>query len=342
MSPGTSRPATIDDVAAAAGVSVATVSRAMRNLPNVAPGTAERVREVARELHYRPTPFAAGLAAGRTHTVAIAVPMLASWYFAQVLAGAESRLTAAGYDLLVLSLDDEETRRRVLQGPLIKRADGLILLDVMLPDEEVEGLADGPLAVVTLGFEAGGFPAVLIDDIEVARLAVSHLVERGHRDIAVIGGAIENPHHFAVPQARREGYIRGLVDAGITPRPEFERSGGFTIEGGAQAMAELLTLDESPTAVFAMSDEMAAGAMRTLTERGLAVPDDMSIVGVDDHEFASVLGLTTVRQPVREHGTTAVDLLLALLDDPAHPPPSRQLPVELIVRRTVAAPAPRH
>ncbi len=341
MSPASSRPATIDDVAAAAGVSVATVSRAMRNLPNVAPSTAERVRQAAQELHYRPTPFASGLAAGRTHTVAIAVPMLASWYFAQVLAGAESALTSAGYDLLVVSLDDEDTRRRVLQGPLIKRADGVILLDVMLPDDEISGLTDGPLAVVTLGFEVGGFPAVLVDDIEVARLAVSHLLDHGHRDIAVIGGEIENPHHFAVPMARRDGYLRCLTDAGITPRREYERAGGFTIEGGAAAMAELLALDEPPTAVFAMSDEMAAGAMRTLAERGLDVPGDISIVGVDDHEFASVLGLTTVRQPVRDHGTAAVDLLLALLADPAHPPSSRQLPVELVVRRTVTAPSPR-
>ena len=124
---------TIDDVAAAAGVSVATVSRALRGLPNVAPATAERVRTVANELRYRPAPFAAGLAAGRTSTAAMAVPLLDSWYFAQVMAGAEAALSIAGYDLLLVAIDSEPTRHRVGRGPRVKRADGPILAAAWAP-----------------------------------------------------------------------------------------------------------------------------------------------------------------------------------------------------------------
>lgn len=327
------RSATIDDVAALAGVSVATVSRALRGLPNVAPSTAAKVREASDQLRYRPAPFAAGLAAGRTSTIAMGVPNLNSWYFAQVMAGAEAIFAAASYDLLVFALGSEGSRDRVLSGPLVKRADGMILVDLEVAAEEAPV---GRMPVVTIGFELAERSSVRIDDVAVGRLATQHVVDLGHTDIAVLTGHHDDPFGFSVPRLRLIGYDEVLEAAGIAPRPEFQAVGGFSIEGGAEAMASLLQLDHPPTAVFAMSDEMAYGAIRTIWESGRRVPEDISVIGVDDHEFSSVLGLTTIAQPVAEHGATAARLLLQLVDDPSTVAQHVHPPVELMERTSTS------
>jgi len=307
---------TIEDVATAAGVSVATVSRALRNLPNVAPSTRARVQEVAEELKYRADPVASALAAGRTQTVAMAVPVLDSWYFSQVMAGAEAVLTQAGYDLLLVTVDDDERRQRILGGPLVKRADGLILVDLRVPPSEAAVLAATGLSLVSVGMEVEGTSSVMVDDFEIARSAVNHLLDLGHRRIALVQGLAEDPLQFIVPAQRRLGYEAALAAAGIEIPAGFEVVGNFSVEGGQEAMSHLLDLDDPPTAVFAMSDEMAFGALRELWDRGLRAAHDVSIVGVDDHEFSKVIGLTTVQQQVAEHGARAARMLLDRLADP--------------------------
>ena len=329
---------TIEDVAAAAGVSVATVSRALRGLPNVAPSTRELVERAAVELQYRPDPSASRLAAGRTMTVAMAVPVVDSWYFSRVMAGAEAVLADAGYDLLVFSVGGDSARRRVLTGPLVKRADGLIVVDIHVPAAELEELAESGVRVASIGVETDHAHCVLVDDHRVGVMAVRHLVELGHERVGLIGGLIDDPMRFPVPVERRRGYRTALADAGRPHRPEYEVSGNFSVEGGAEAMDRLLALPDPPTGIFAMSDEMAFGALRAIWAAGGRVPDDFSIVAVDDHEFSTVVGLTTIRQQVAEHGAVAARLILEQLRVDEESFTRHEIDVDLIERTSTSAP----
>lgn len=343
--------ATIEDVATLAGVSVATVSRAIRGLPNVAETTRNRVAEAAKSLNYRADPNASRLAAGRTMTIGMAVPILGQWYFAHVVAGAASALGVAGYDLLLMGAQSGDARRRFVQDWALirKRVDGLILVDLHLDSDEVEALQNARAIVSTVGDRYPQFSSVTIDNRAAARNAVRHLVRLGHRRIGFIG---TQPVHgrsfeleFSVPVERRSGYRDALDEAGISLDPSYEVSGDFAvedgvggmIEGGAAGMRRLLALREPPTAIFAMSDETAFGALRSVRQAGLRIPEDISIVGFDDHEVSAVLGLTTVRQPVVRSGVLAAQYLLESLS--GGPGPQHAIEdVELIVRTTTAPP----
>ena len=298
---------TIEDVAAAAGVSVATVSRALRGLPNVAPATRERVAQIAEQLNYRPDPAASRLAAGRTRTVAIAVPNLSGWYFSQVVGGAEAVLSEAGYDLLVMGVSGPEARSRFVHDAveMHRRVDGLIVVDIRIAAEEARRLADAEVNVVSVGFECEGISSILLDDVGVGERATTHLLELGHERIGLMEGLPDDPLRFAVPSRRREGFETALAERGLAASPELIVSGNFSVEGGAEAMTELLKLADPPTAVFAMSDEMAMGAMKTAREAGIDVPAELSVIGVDDHELSAVMDLTTIRQDVAGHGARA-------------------------------------
>jgi len=198
-----------------------------------------------------------------------------------------------------------------------------------------------PLAFI--GAVVPGSSSVMIDDIGGARAATSHLINLGHRRIGMIGARADEPTHFTAPDARREGYRQALREAGIEPDPRLEAEGGYTIEGGEAAMAELLGVAEPPTAVFAQSDEMAFGAMRTLRRVGLSVPGDLSLVGFDDHEMARVFDLTTIAQPVSQQGQLAAARLLELLApgrEPAGGGPAlaegEDVPTRLVIRGSTA------
>lgn len=344
--PDRTRP-TIEDVALAAGVSVATVSRALRGLPNVAPSTRDRVSRIARELDYRPDPAASRLATGRSRVIGLVVPLLNSWYFAQVASGAEAVCTEQGYDVMVLGTPDTRSRRALFDqaGTLHRRVDGLILVDVPLTDDDADELVARGLAVVTIGHDTDRFPSLGIDDTTVAELAVDHLVGLGHRRIALLGGQPDDPLGFEVPHHRRDGYANALRRAGIDPDPALRVSGNFSVLGGRDATQVLLALPDPPTAIFAMSDEMAFGALLAARHAGFSVPRDLSVVGVDDHDVSVVVGLTTVRQQIADHGATAARLVIDQLlrgrvgGDAELVSHRIERPVELVIRDTTG-PAP--
>ena len=304
----------------------------------MAPSTRQRVQEAADRLHYQPDPSAARLASGRSHTVAMAVPNLGSWYFGQVMASVESVLAEARYDLLVVAVDSDAARRRLTRGPLIKRADGLIVVDLALSADEIGGLLAAGVRVVSVGSAPAGASSVKVDDVRVAELAVDHLLRLGHTRIGLLAGINDDPLHFEVPIDRRRGYRNALTRAGVVPDERLERVGSFTVDGGFEAMRSLLDVDEPPTAVFAMGDEMAFGALRAIWATGARVPEEVSVVGVDDHDLSTVVGLTTVRQNVSEHGSVAARLLLDRLSDRPAEATSYQVPIALIERRTTAPP----
>ena len=183
---------------------------------------------------------------------------------------------------------------------------------------------------MSVGDSYDNLPSVTVDNRRAAAIAVRHLVSLGHRDIALIG---EDDHqrHFSVPQFRRCGWLDALTEAGIAPHPELEVPGNFTVAGGYCAMTQLLACTPPPTAVFAMSDEMAMGAIKAVRDHGLDVPGDVSVVGFDDHDLAHIMDLTTVRQPVIDSGARAATLLIEAIG--GHPGAPHDIrPTELIVR----------
>ena len=335
------RRATIEDVASAAGVSVATVSRALRNLPNVAPSTRERVAEVATSLNYQPDPAASRLAAGRTGTITVLVPHLSSWYFSHVIAGAEAVSAEAGYDFLVIGVGTSAECSRLLDERyhLERRTDGVVLVNMPATDDEAESLRSRGVALATVGSYTKGYPSVRVDDFAVGVIAAHHLVELGHHRVGLITGQGDDPMNFEVPQLRHAGFVQGLDDLQHQLDPDLVASGDFGIDGGLEAMALLMEQPDPPTAVFAMSDEMAFGALMELERRELRPGIDISLIGVDDHEFARVVALTTISQQVASQGALAARALVASMtgaSTPTEPVPS---PVQLIVRGTTG-PAP--
>ena len=308
------RHASLEDVAADVGVSSATVSRALRGFPNVAPSTRERVEAAARRLNYRVDPAASRLARGRSSTVAMVVAVLDSWYFSSVMAGAEAVLAENGYELAMFVIGDEAGRERLLSSSMLRGADGVILVDVALDSAGLVALVEQSGPTVTVGLEFDNVPSVVVDDRRIGHMATTHLLTLGHTAIGLLGGTSTNPLGFAVPDLRREGYLRAMQEASVEPRPEFEASGNFSVRGGYEAMSHLLVLDDRPTAVFAMSDEMAFGAIKAVREHGLRIPEDVSIVGVDDHPLAWVEDLTTVQQEVNQHGAMAAQMVLGHIE----------------------------
>lgn len=331
---------TIEEVAAQAGVSVATVSRALRGLPNVSPATRDRVVATASELNYRPDPNAARLAAGHTKTIAVGVVAIPIWYTGQVVSGIEAVLTSRGYDLTLLLIADSDVRRRSfgdVGGGVSKRADGAIIVDLLPTEDERETLSRHDLRWVMVGADCPEIDSVVIDNRKGAEAATRHLLDLGHRRIGLIAGG---PPEFpaASPALRRAGYEDALRAAGIEPDPRCVEVGDFSTLGGYEAMQSLLDAREPPTAVFAMSDEMAMGAIRACSDAGLDVPGHISVVGFDDIDTAFAFGLTTVRQDPAELGAVAARSMVERLEGFDGPARRIVVPTSLTVRSSTAAP----
>ena len=328
----------IEDVAIRAGVSTATVSRALRGLPNVSASTRERVLAAALELDYVVSASASSLASGRTSTVAAVTPYIARWFFGQVLCGAESVLREAGFDLLVHAVGTSERRDRFFaELPLRRRVDALMILTLPLDATEVAALSALRMPVAAVGLAVPGFPSVHIDDQRGAMSAVNHLVGLGHRRIAMISGGGSEPAHFTAADDRRAGYIAALTAAGIPIEGGYDVDGGYTVRGGEAAMAVLLSRPILPTAVFAQSDEMAMGALQAIRKAGLRCPQNISVVGFDDHEVAELFDLTTVAQPVREQGAMVARHLVAALRGVVLPT-STTVATRLVIRGSTCPP----
>ncbi|MEO6653792.1 MAG: LacI family DNA-binding transcriptional regulator [Ilumatobacteraceae bacterium] len=330
---------TIEDVAAAAGVSVATVSRALRGLPNVAESTRKRVRTAAEALEYRADPAASRLATGRSRSIAVVVQLLNGWYSSHVVAGVEAVCADKGYDTVVVGVGPGSRDRHVFGGgsTIHRRVDGLIFVDVIVSDDELAALAEQSMVVVSVGHELPSVPSVGIDDVEVGRLAAQHLLDLGHRRIGLINGPATVP--FRVPHQRQLGFEGAMRDAGHEPDPSLYVAGDFTIQDGADALRTLLAHDDPPTAIFSFADEMAFGVILAARELGISIPDDLSLIGVDDHDVAGVVGLTTVHQDVDDHGARAARLVIDELEGTPSSVTTGAGPVRIVVRRTTGPPA---
>lgn len=305
----------MSDVSRRAGVGMATVSRAINGHPGVSEKTRRRVLEVAEELGYVPSPEASKLARGSTRRIAILAPHLSRWFFATMLGAVEPVIRHAGYDTLVYQVPDARARHDFFEHlPARRKVDGVIVIGLPVTDAERRRLDLLGVQIVAAGGQTADFPFVRIDDANAARQAVNHLISLGHTRIGMIEAVDPDSPEWPEHLGRSDGYREAISAAGIPPRPDLTVRVPWGGEDGARAMATLLSLPEPPTAVYAHSDEVAFGAMRTIRRAGLSIPDDISIIGIDDHPTAALVELTTVRQPVPEQGEAAANLLLDLLN----------------------------
>lgn len=329
---------TIRDVAAAAGVSTATVSRALRGLPNVDQVTRERVKEVAAGLDYVISPSASRLASGRTGSIAVITPYIARWFFSEVIASVESVMQQAGMDLLLMNVGDYQNgHARIPPTPrLRRRVDGILIVSLPPQDPDLEPILSLGMPTAMIGGIAPNVECIVIDDVAAARKATEYLVSLGHERIALMAGG-PSEARFTAESQRERGFHLVMTQNSLAEDPMLEVFGRFTMEGGESAMDALLNQLNPPTAVFAMSDEMAFGAIRSIRKHGLEPGRDVSIVGIDDHPMSSYLGLTTVSQPVSELGIKAGEQLLAQIvgiDPPGGNGRVSELPTELIIRNS--------
>lgn len=329
----------IHDVARYSGVSTATVSRALRGLPNVSPRTRQLVQAAAAELGYVASPSAAGLSSGRHRAVAVVLPSVGPWFYSEVVEGADAVLRAEGYDQFLVDLAGTvDGRERMFSNSLLrKRADAVIALGIDFAPDERRELRTLALPAVVVGAPVAGVRSVGVDDAEAARLALEHLLGLGHRRIAHLGGENEYGMDHTVALGRRGAWRDALATRGIRAPRGWFRSGGFRMPEAKEAALDLLRGPDRPSAVFAGSDEMAFGVLLAARDLGLDVPRDLSVVGIDDHGWSASFGLTTVRQEPRAQGGEAARIVL----DELAGVPVRGLVhrsrCELVVRRTTAA-----
>ncbi len=334
----------IEDVAEQAQVSTATVSRALRGLPRVSPATRARVLAVAQELGYVASPSASRLASGRTRTVGLLVPSVDRWYFGRAIEGVDQILRDSGYNLLLYSLggDFAQKRKRSFTEAMVrKHIDALLVLTLQLSEEELGQLQHTGIPLLSVGGPVQGCAGVFIDDQAAAQTVSDYLIKLGHRKIGHLHGGLNDERTFRVPNLRNSAFKAAMARAGVELRPEWQASGDFTVSGGARAAAQIFDHPgELPTAIFCYSDEMALGAMYEAQRRGIRIPEELSIVGIDNHDFSGPAGLTTVAQNPREQGRVAAAMVLAELDGVSGSLQGRIMPFEL-VERTSAAPPQR-
>ncbi|MFJ4210070.1 LacI family DNA-binding transcriptional regulator [Paenarthrobacter sp. NPDC089675] len=326
---------TIQDVALLSGLSICTVSRALRNLPNVSEKAQRQVAEAASKLGYKASAAASRLAGGNTRSVAIIAPTATTWFFAQAVEAAEEVFVDSGYDTVLVSLRNKKSVKEQVFGDLerlAQRVDGVLLLNVDLDPAEVGSLEASGLAVASVGMRNVPWDNVGIDDEHAAWRATSHLLELGHWNLAALTST--EPVPADIP--RYQGFCRALDDHHLTVHPDLAVACDPTIDDGRRAMTELIARGGKPTALFAHCDEAAFGALMALREHGLSAPKHMSVIGIDDHPMSWFLGLSTVAQPVADQGAFAANLLCERLLNTETPnrPSNHLLDTKLIERKT--------
>ncbi|MEO5825920.1 MAG: LacI family DNA-binding transcriptional regulator [Gemmatimonadales bacterium] len=325
-------------MARAAGVSVATVSRAVNDSSLVTDATRQHVAAIARRLGYMPHGGARSLATRRTHTIGVLLPDLYGEFFSEVIRGIDLTVRPAGYHCLVSSARHNGAQLEAALRSMLGRVDGVILMSPEFSGEISRRTLHAGFPVVLLNCPSPdpAFDSLTIANYEGAYGMVRHLAELGHRRIAIIQGAAGN---FDATE-RLRGYRAAMRDAELAPDVGLEFAGDFTEESGAEAVRAMHEMPDRPTAIFAANDSMAIGALAALREAGISVPDQMSLGGFDDIPMARYVtpALTSVHVDISALGERTAARLLAKLEGPADARRIRHtVPATLVVRRSCGA-----
>lgn len=332
------KPATIEDVALIAGVSIATVSRALNEPAKVADSTRRKVLEAVAKTGYTTNAMARNLRMRKSNMILILAPDVGDPNFSNILVGLETEASKRGYGILIGNTQNDPARETdYLRFISSNQADGIIVLTGHLPF----GLAQSgatkslpPMVAVNEPVLNADIPFVGVDNLEGARIAVDHLISQGHRKIAFIG---QSPGRV-VAKLREQGYREALTRAGLEIDPRFVLEANGTTESGRGAVERMFVRDQLPSAFFCVNDATALGVIIALTARGYDLPRDFSVMGFDDISYASFVtpSLTTMKQPRLEIGEASMELLLALLE--GQPIKNRHvlLRADLILRNSVA------
>lgn len=329
---------TVYDVARAAGVSIASVSRALNGQPGVSTTTAARVRELALELGYSPNEVARSLVARTTRTIALLLPDITNPFFPELVKGVQTAADERGHALLLA--DSSDRPEKILSDIELlrrKQVDGLILIS---QNTDYHGVAEAcqglPVVALDRELDVPGASMIGVDHEAGAYRAVRHLIDLGHRHIAHVAG----PARVAVSARRRAGWERALLEAGIEPDARLVVEGNFLEDGGFEAGRILLERLDDVTAVFAANDLTALGLLAACAAAGVAVPDRLSVVGFDGIHLAryTTPTLTTVAQPIYGLGRRAGEVLIEAIgaDEPA--PVTELLDTQLVLGGSTGAP----
>jgi LacI family repressor for deo operon, udp, cdd, tsx, nupC, and nupG len=331
------------DVAERAGVSLATVSRAISKSPGeVSAKLRQRIEKAARDLDYAVNYNARSLRGSASDIIIVLVSDITNAFFPELLQGIEDQAHAMGKALLIGDTRNDNERAAAYGRMLVgRRADGMILLTGTLP--QIEGRRPHalarrfPIVAISEHIDDPAVPTIGIDNVGACVDMVRYLAQMGHRRIVHLMGPVDN----ILSQQRAEGFRKGLAQFQCDAFPECVQPSGFTIRSGREAMARVLDGEARPTAVFAANDESAIGAIIEAKSRGRRVPDDISIVGFDDIEFAQSYDppLTTIYQPRRDMGRKAMEILGRLIADPRMPKANVLLDYKLSVRASSAPPS---
>ena len=331
--------ATMKDVAQLAGVSTATVSRALMNPEKVSSATRKRVEDAVLEAGYSPNSLARNLRRNESKTIIAIIPDICDPYYTEIIRGIEDAAMEHGY--IVLLGDSGQQKRyenSLVNMVFAKQADGMLLLGTDLPfDVSKPEQKNLPPMVMACEFAPElELPTVHIDNLTSAFEVVNYLTQLGHKRIAQISG----PETATLCKFRQQGYQQALRRAGIAMNPTYSSFGEFTFAGGAKSVRQLLSLPEPPTAIFCHNDVMAIGAIQEAKRLGLRVPQDLSVVGFDDIQFAQYCDppLTTISQPRYEIGRQAMLMMLEILRGHDVRAGSRLLETQLVVRQSAAPP----
>lgn len=306
---------TIYDIASKAGVSIATVSRVFNQRDNVSERTREKVMAIADELGYHPQANAQGLASRKTNTITVVVPVISNYFFMEVLGGIQDKLNSYDYELNIINISSSKDTFAQVEHLLKRRtSEGCLFISIHLEQEEWRQLQkyNIPITLIDEFFE--GFDSVSVDNSQGAYRATSHLLNNGYERVAFLAALVTSKPI----ESRIDGYKRAHKDAG----KEFDRSlvvagdstyrDGFTERGGYEAMVKILTLEPEIDACFCASDIQAVGALKAMQDIGKQIP----LIGYDDIELSEYIGLSTIRQPMRDMGFFATQNLIDRLENP--------------------------
>lgn len=327
----------IKDIAAIAGVSIATVSRTIRDPSVVAESTRAKVLLAIEKSGYTPNNLGVSLRTSKSGNIVVIIPDVSDSFNFGVIKAMEHVAHEHGYSILLGDTQGLESREKAYASMVKSRqADGIILFSHRLPfkttkDKPIASQIP-PLVNSCEMVPIKGIPSVMIDNIQAAKDAVNHLISLGHSKIAAITGDMNSPS----AQDRLKGFHQALKEANITPDPEFIKNGLYTIDNGERCADELFLQSKRPSAIFCFSDEIALGCYSSLTAKGFKIPDDISIIGFDNSKFSKYFSppLTTISQPVEEIGKTCMDLLIQLINGYPIKKINYILPHELIIRQS--------